>query len=156
VSPRRKRQRRQSRRRPWYHRVRPATWGLLFLLLVASASLVIGPWFRQLSTSQGKAPQIQILNGSRVRGLAGRVAEKLREEGLDVVSVGNADSNDYSETLVLLRRGDMAVAHDVIRALGRGTSIEQLDPTLLVDVTVILGTGYAAHLDAIADGPSRY
>jgi hypothetical protein len=150
VSPRRKR---QSRRRPWYHRVRPATWGLLFLLLVASASLVIGPWFRQLNTSQGKAPQIQILNGSRVRGLAGRVAEQMRNQGLDVVSVGNADSNDYGETLVLLRRGDMAVAHRVVRALGLGTSIEQLDPTLLVDVTVILGTGYAAHLDEMLEGP---
>lgn len=148
MSPHRKR---HSRRRPWYHRVSPVTWGLLLLLLAASVSLVVGPWSRKWSDSPGKVPQVQILNGSRVRGLAGRVAEHLRTQGLDVVSVGNADSNDYGETLVLLRRGDMAVAHRVVRVLGLGTSIEQLDPTLLVDVTVILGTGYAEYLDEISD-----
>jgi hypothetical protein len=65
---------------------------------------------------------------------------------VDVVSVGNADSQEYAETLVLLRRGDMAVARRVARLLGCGVPIEQLDPTLLVDVTVVLGSDMTQHL----------
>jgi hypothetical protein len=118
------------------------TWLLLLLLVLAGLSVIVGPWFRNHGGLQTDVPQVQVLNGSVVRGLAGRVAEHLREQGIDVVSVGNADSHDYAETLVLLRRGDMAMATRVVQALGGGTSLQQLDPTLLVDVTIILGADY--------------
>jgi hypothetical protein len=104
--------------------------------------MAIGPWFRSHRGFATQIPQVQVLNGSDVRGLAGRVAEYLRDQGLDVVSIGNADSNRYTQTLVLLRRGDLATAHRVAHVLGSGTSLEQLDPTLLVDVTIILGADF--------------
>jgi hypothetical protein len=132
----------RRRSRPWFRRLGIRTWLLLALLLLAGLSLLAGPWFRNHGTLHSGIPQVQVLNGSNVRGLAGRVAEHLREQGIDVVSVGNADSDQYAETLVLLRRGEMATAYRVAQALGSGTSLQQLDPTLLVDVTIILGADY--------------
>lgn len=128
---------RRGRKPPWYHRISWVTWSLLAALALASLSLAIG--VSRQAGYYGPLPQVQVLNGCGASGLARRVAEKLRDEGVDVVSVGNADSQDYAETLVLLRRGDISVARRVARLLGGGVPLEQLDPTLLIDVTVILG-----------------
>ena len=128
----------------WYHRIGLVNGILVLLLVLVGFSLLLGPWFRSQTASAGKVPQVQVLNGSRVRGLAGQVAEHLRDEGFDVVSVGNADSDEYSQTLVLLRRGEIATAHRVAQVLGAGHSLEQLDSTLLLDVTIILGADYQA------------
>ena len=143
-----------TRRRatPWYHRITAFTWVLLGALVLASLSIA----FRvsQQAGYYGSLPQVQLLNGCGESGLARRVAAKLRDNGVDVVSVGNADSQEYPETLVLLRRGDMAVARRVARLLGCGVPLEQLDPTLLVDVTVVLGRDMSQHLGpAAADQP---
>jgi hypothetical protein len=121
--------------------VQPAAWVLLWLLLAASASLAIRA-ARQRSVL-ARPPQVQVLNGSGVPELAQRAAAVLRERGLDVVAVGNADASDYERTVVLLRRGRRGVAGQVARALGRGEVVQQLDATLLVDVTVVLGRDYA-------------
>ena len=119
-------------------RVAPATWALLAVLLVASASLALYT-ARRLGGANPAAAQVQVMNGSGVPELAQRAADRLRERGFDVVAVGNSDAADYAETLVLLRRGRIDVARQVARALGRGEVLEQRDGSLLVDVTVILG-----------------
>ncbi|MDR3276416.1 MAG: LCP family protein [Treponema sp.] len=48
---------------------------------------------------------VEILNGSGVNGLAGRTGELLRSFGYDIISVGNANSHDYNQTLILDRSG---------------------------------------------------
>jgi anionic cell wall polymer biosynthesis LytR-Cps2A-Psr (LCP) family protein len=48
---------------------------------------------------------VEILNGTAVNGLAGRTAELLRGFGYDVISVGNADRNDYEKTEIIDRSG---------------------------------------------------
>ena len=126
---------------PWYHRIHPGTWALLGLLLLASASLALR--MARRAAGPARRVQVQVMNGSGAPDAAQRAAESLRAHGLDVVSVGNADSPHYAETLVLLRRGPSAVAREVAAALGRGEVQQQLDPTLLVDVTVVLGKDYA-------------
>jgi hypothetical protein len=118
--------------------VSTATWVLLAVLVVASASLALYT-ARRLGGAKTAPPQVQVMNGSGVPERAQRAADVLRARGLDVVAVGNADAADYAETLVLLRRGRVAVAHQVAAALGRGQVLEQRDASLLVDVTVILG-----------------
>jgi len=138
------RQRQHAARPPWYHRLHPATWVLLCLLAAASGSLAV----RSARRAGGlpRRPQVQVANGSGSPELAQRAAQVLRSRGLDVVSITNADSPRYTETLVLLRRGDVQVARQVARVLGTGEVLEQLDPTLLVDVTVVLGQDYAARV----------
>ena len=122
---------------PWYHRLSPFTWGLLVVLLAVAASLALrsARGLRDLP----RPTQVQVLNGSGAPDLARVVTDRLRQRGLDVVAVGNADGSSYPQTLVLLRRGDPSVARMVAQRLGAGVTLEQRDPTLLVDVTVILG-----------------
>jgi hypothetical protein len=48
---------------------------------------------------------VEILNGTATIGLAGRTAELLRSFGYDVISIGNADRNDYWDTQIIDRSG---------------------------------------------------
>jgi anionic cell wall polymer biosynthesis LytR-Cps2A-Psr (LCP) family protein len=48
---------------------------------------------------------VEILNGTTLNGLAGRTAELLRGFGYDVISIGNAERNDYESTLIIDRSG---------------------------------------------------
>jgi LytR cell envelope-related transcriptional attenuator len=119
---------------------RLGTLVLVMLTLVVGASLLARYVLR---TGRSRPPQVQVLNGAGVADLAQQAARQLRNRGVDVVAIGNADSHDYEETLVLVRRGSKDVARQVRDALGHGTVLEQRDPSLLVDVTVILGSDYA-------------
>ena len=61
---------------------------------------------------------VEILNGTSVNGLAGRTAELYRNFGYEIISVGNADRNDYDKTIIIDRSGleDMVTAFgEVIR-----------------------------------------
>jgi len=49
---------------------------------------------------------IEVLNGTAINGFAGRTAEMLRNFGYDVISVGNADNNDYERTEIVNRGAD--------------------------------------------------
>lgn len=133
----------RGRSRPWYHRIRAWTWVLLVLLLLASASVALR--VAHDAKVEPRAPKIQVANGSGVPEMAQRAARQLRNRGIDVRDIGNADADTYTKTLVLLRRGDPAVAQQVARALGTATVLEQLDPTLLVDVTVVIGRDFEPH-----------
>jgi len=122
-------------------RVRPLSVVLAVLGLGIAASLLVRVFVR---SEPDAAAQVQVLNGCGVAELAQKAARQLRQHGLDVVALGNADSQGYRETLILVRRGHPAVGREVRDALGRGQVLEQHDPSQLVDVTVILGEDYAA------------
>jgi anionic cell wall polymer biosynthesis LytR-Cps2A-Psr (LCP) family protein len=65
---------------------------------------------------------VEILNGTAVTGLAGRTAELLRGFGYDVISIGNADRNDYAATEIIDRSG----IADVVRAFGAVIQCENI------------------------------
>jgi anionic cell wall polymer biosynthesis LytR-Cps2A-Psr (LCP) family protein len=61
---------------------------------------------------------VEILNGTAVTGLAGRTADLLRGFSYDVISIGNADRNDYETTEIIDRSGHDAMVKtfaDIIR-----------------------------------------
>ena len=61
---------------------------------------------------------VEVLNGTAVTGLAGRTAEMLRSFGYDIISIGNADRNDYESTVIIHRSEDENMAKtfaDIIR-----------------------------------------
>jgi hypothetical protein len=87
---------------------------------------------------------VEVLNGTTADGLARAVTRQLRHHGIDVVSFGSAPGGSVDSTQLLVRRGDSTAALVVRRALGLGRITVALDSTLLLDVTVLLGT------DAIA------
>lgn len=90
---------------------------------------------------------LRVLNGNGVKGSAGQWSEYLAERGFEVASVGDADSSDFSETLILVPPGRLAAGEQVLTALGFGTvttgTIEEG-----LDAVVIVGADAAAAASA--------
>lgn len=82
--------------------------------------------------------RVEVLNATRVRGLARRATMHLRDRGFDVVTVGT--SRDVRDsTLVLDRSGHADWAGLVARALGGARVEPALDSSRYLDVTVLIG-----------------
>lgn len=88
---------------------------------------------------------VEVLNGTGRQGLARTVTRLLRQQGLDVVFFGSADSTD--STQVVARRGNSGAAEAVAKALGAGRVVEDIDTLRRVDVSVILGRDYTPALE---------
>lgn len=82
---------------------------------------------------------VEVLNGTRINGLARETTRRLRQAGLDVVYFGDAEDFPVASTRILVRRGDTTAARRVRRALGGGQILEAPDSRLLLDITVVLG-----------------
>ena len=82
--------------------------------------------------------RVEVLNASRVPGLARRATQQLRRDGFDVVASGNA-SPLRDSTLVIDRTGHPDWARRVARAMGRATVVTTLDSSRYVDVSVLIG-----------------
>ncbi len=94
-----------------------------------------------------KDVHVQVLNGCGVRGAGRDVANALRLEGYDVVDVGNADTFDFPETMVIDRAGEGGRAREIARALGvKNVVIQRMDGSQY-DATVIVGKDYRSERD---------
>lgn len=83
--------------------------------------------------------KVEVLNGSGISGLAVKAGNILKDKGFDVIDTGNADSTQYSETIVYDRKGQGDIAIKVAEALDiKGYKVD-LDEKAKADVTVILG-----------------
>ena len=110
-------------------------------VLVAVGFIIRGPVVtsRAPKLPGGRPIRVEVLNGSNVTKAGLGLAESLRARGFDVVTIDNADRDDYEETLVLDRVGEMEYAAAVAKELGTEPSFLQKNPDLLLEVTVILG-----------------
>ncbi len=88
--------------------------------------------------------KVEVLNGCGVNGLARTVGGRLRDLGFDVMTLENADSFDYPESIVIDRIGKVSEADRVAQALGIPNRIQQIipDPFRIEGVTVIVGRDY--------------
>ncbi|MEG8945749.1 LytR C-terminal domain-containing protein [Rosettibacter firmus] len=88
--------------------------------------------------------QVEVLNGCNVSGVADRFTEYLRNNGFDVVNIGNYINNDMDETIIIDRTGRKANAYKVAEALGvkRENVIQQLNDNYFLDVSIIIGKDY--------------
>jgi anionic cell wall polymer biosynthesis LytR-Cps2A-Psr (LCP) family protein len=108
---------------------------------------------------------VEVLNGTVTTGLAGRTAELLRGFGYDVISIGNADHNDYEKTEIIDRSGyeDMAKTFgEVIRCENVRYELPDLDNLEMApemnlqnfeykaDFTLLLGRDFNGRY--VADG----
>jgi hypothetical protein len=83
---------------------------------------------------------VQVLNGCGVGGAGSSLASRLRQAGgFDVVEIGNADSFDFEQSVVVDRRGRGGAARRVAAALGGPPVILQRTSDRRFDVTVIVG-----------------
>ena len=89
----------------------------------------------------GERIRVEVLNATRVRGLARRATFALRDAGFDVVRYANDDELRDS-TLVLDRSGHPEWARRVARALGAARVESRPDSTRYLDVTVLVGADW--------------
>jgi hypothetical protein len=88
---------------------------------------------------------VEVLNGTQRPGFARVATRVLREQGIDVVFFGNAES-PVESTRIVVRRGDPGQGKDVADALGAGRVLIQPDTLRRVDVSVLLGNDYRPRL----------
>jgi hypothetical protein len=88
---------------------------------------------------------VEVLNGTRRTGAARTATRMLRRQGLDVVSLGNADTL-VALTRVIVRRGDPSRASYVAQVLGAGKAELETDTLRRVDISVILGEDFRPKL----------
>jgi hypothetical protein len=88
--------------------------------------------------------QVDVLNGCGVGGVGDRFTDFLRNNGIDVVKVGNYISNDVGESLIIDRTGNLANAYKVAKTLGikNENVIQQLNKEYFLDVTIVIGRDY--------------
>jgi LytR cell envelope-related transcriptional attenuator len=92
--------------------------------------------------------RVEVLNATKVRGLARRATFLLRDRGFDVVLIGTAGTQQDS-TVVLDRTGHAAWANRVAAALGGARVETRPDSTFYVDVTVLLGRTWRAPAEPL-------
>lgn len=89
--------------------------------------------------------KIEVRNGCGVDGLARKVADYLKKQGYDPVTIDNFERRDIPRTMVLDRLSNAAVnAHKVAQVLGLSDDYvaPAVSPELMVGVTVIIGQDY--------------
>lgn len=91
-----------------------------------------------------KTLQIDVQNGSGVQGIASKVMEYLRENGFDVVEMGNFAVSDIKTSMVIDRAGNMRNAKRVAQNLGISEKyvIQQVNKNYFLDATVVVGKDY--------------
>ncbi|MDB4951039.1 MAG: hypothetical protein JWM27_3688 [Gemmatimonadetes bacterium] len=97
--------------------------------------------------------QVEVLNASGRPGLAKDVMRYLRERGFDVVSTGNARPPDGTATRVLARTRDVRAAREVAESLHVATVATQVDTTLVLDASVVLGRDWVMPGSAAPNPP---
>jgi polyisoprenyl-teichoic acid--peptidoglycan teichoic acid transferase len=96
------------------------------------------------SSPADKIFTIEILNGTPTQGLAKKAAEIFQSFGYDVVSVGNADRDDYGSTRVLDRFANADAAKSiagVIKCPDVGQEASSR-PDASADFTIVLGKDF--------------
>lgn len=112
---------------------------------------VLHPAAVVIDSTVGRAPagvriKVEVLNGTRNRGVARRATLYLRDRGFDVVSMGNSGrAQDY--TAVLDRSGHPEWARLIAAAL-RARVIERPDTSRYLDATVLIGGDWTPPAEA--------
>ena len=89
---------------------------------------------------------VEVLNGTAINGLAGRTAEMLRSFGFDIISIGNADRNNYENTLIIQRTPDETLAKSFSDVIRCNNIIREIIPEAKENETVIQDTEYKADI----------
>jgi hypothetical protein len=94
-----------------------------------------------LRAPPGVRIRIQVLNGTKVRGLARRATMLLRDRGFDVVETGTVTS-DTDTTVVLNLSGHADWATTVARLFHPARVEARSDSSRYLDIAVVLGTSW--------------
>ncbi len=90
--------------------------------------------------------KVQVLNGSGKGGIAKRIRDKLVRNGFNVIEFGNAETQNYENTLILDRTGNMRKSLKIAGILKCRNVFPKINKFIMIDVTVIVGKDYKKHL----------
>jgi polyisoprenyl-teichoic acid--peptidoglycan teichoic acid transferase len=87
---------------------------------------------------------VEVLNGTKTAGLANRARDLFQSYDLEVMAPNNADNDQYINTVVLDRRGNLDNAKKVADIIHCTRIFSKPDPQMdqAVDVTVVLGKDF--------------
>lgn len=92
----------------------------------------------------GKSLQVQVLNGSGTPGEAGKAATLLKNAGYSITSTGNADTFDYTNTIIQIKKSKNQYAAQLKKDLSSqytvDPTVQTLAETSSSDAIVILGS----------------
>ncbi len=95
----------------------------------------------ELSKSE---PKIRVLNGTTTTGLAATVKSFLENKGYKVVAIGNADSSDFTNTVVKFKNSfknfESLITADLSSKYSVSTSSSPLEATDSADIEVTAGS----------------
>ncbi|PSQ70674.1 MAG: hypothetical protein BRD54_04555 [Bacteroidetes bacterium SW_8_64_56] len=92
----------------------------------------------------GSIIQVEVRNGAGIDHLAEQTTQYLRDQGFDVVDVGNYSSFDQKHSVVIDRTGNLEAARNVAEALGIPSERvrQDLKPQYYLDASVVIGHDY--------------
>lgn len=93
--------------------------------------------FRSGTVTASRPLTVEVLNGSSTNGAAGAMSDSLKSHGFEVGSIGNAGSNTYERTTVIVPEGSQD-GNTIVNALGFGV-VEFGDVDNGYDAVVIVG-----------------
>lgn len=85
---------------------------------------------------------IEVLNGTNVTGLAGKTKTFLTTEGYNVIATGNADSNNYDQTVIQIKASKEAILADLTSTLSERYSVirgDNLAESNRFDIIIFVG-----------------
>jgi hypothetical protein len=121
---------------------------LVLLYALAPRTLFTGPSPERPASDTsdlvGSVVQVEVRNGAGVDHLAERATQYLRDQGFDVVDVGNYSSFDQEHSVVIDRIGNPEAARNVAEALGipPGRVRQEIKPQYYLDASVVIGHDY--------------
>src|SRR3954464_4908357 len=95
----------------------------------------------ELRAPDGVRIRVQVLNSTKVRGLARRATVLLRDRGFDVVEMASAGAQRDS-TVVLDLSGHPEWAQRVARIMGNARVEARPDSSRYLDIAVVLGSSW--------------
>ncbi len=93
----------------------------------------------------GPTLTVEVINTTGKTGLARSGTRLLRSAGIDVVNYFAASDKPLDSTRIVVRRGTAVTGERVRAVLKVGRVVVQPDSNRLVDVSVLLGTDFAAR-----------
>lgn len=86
--------------------------------------------------------RVEVLNGTNINGLARQGKSILNERRIKVLTVENAWTENFKETIVLNRSGNSRISKKVSDAIQKGKMFFSIRKELGLDVTVVLGEDF--------------
>lgn len=110
----------------------------------ATPSAKVTPTSKVTPSTTAKSLEVKVLNGSGTPGEAGKAASLLKAAGYTITSTGNADTFDYQQTVIQIKKSKNTYASQLKKDLSASYSVDPTVQTLAEssssDAIVIVGT----------------